>query len=255
MASDLVELHERVEWARGEIQTLKDECRAFCRQAFKTWIDHDADGSFALSAQQTKPVPTSIKSRGGTIANELRSCLDGLACQLAIRNGETPADVYFPISKHKSVFESDGLKRKLRKLSATDRDTIAALRPYREANEALFGLHEADRTRKHQRLIASTGGASVLLNGRHLNPRFGNAEFFECTINGVNVPYLATPGGRLITDVGVTFEIARGAGFTAPIEAVFALAYSEPDELRGQIITVSLRHFADTVDGIIGLFD
>src|SRR5690606_30122742 len=83
------------------------------------------DGTFFV--QMVKQIPPEFRIEAGTILHELRAALDHLACVLAIRNGKSAKDTYFPISRSLAVFEDDGIKRKLRNLSDADKKVIAAL--------------------------------------------------------------------------------------------------------------------------------
>jgi hypothetical protein len=191
------------------------------------------------------------------IANELRACLDSVACQLAIRNGKDPKNVYFPISKSKEIFEDDGMK-KIRKLSASDQAAIVDLAPYKEANPTLFGLHEADRTRKHQRLgaAASRNTQSNIGNVFRGGSDTRNSRISNLNLNGVFVRDLYFFGidpGKIV--LGKEFIFASGVPVNLPFSIDFDVAYEEPPELDGQSVGQALTGFADAVADIVSKFD
>jgi hypothetical protein len=120
-ADDLSELLERISLCREDITKFAAEIKSFCATGLKVSVEQVAPPSqfyeVYLTLEQTLPV--AISRRAGMIANEIRSCLDGLASQLAIRNKQDPKTVYFPISKSKDIFDDDG-KKKIAKLKASD---------------------------------------------------------------------------------------------------------------------------------------
>lgn len=157
MTDDLSEIRERLAFCHSQASELRLEIRTFFDTNLEQRIVHMPD-SIHVQIRLEKPIPTSIRSRAGLIVHEARSCLDGLACVLAIRNGQTTAGTYFPISKSQEIFETDGHK-KMKKLAQEDQENIAALKPYGGGDNLLFGMHEFDRNRKHIRLNAASGGA------------------------------------------------------------------------------------------------
>jgi len=256
MAADLIELYERIDFSRDEIGVLSREVSVFVSDA----IHHEARPTVGrptldLFANQKRPVPTAVKSRAGTIANELRAVLDGLACQLAHRNGNIASDVYFPISKSRAIFEDDG-HRKIRKLSDADRNKIIDLKPYQEENPLLFGLHEADRTRKHQRLAGCVGQSSMQIPGVQI--KGGSARFVNCTFNGFHVENMTVgnvTNKTMIDGVGRDVMIASGVPITLPFEVKFWIAYADPECLAGRDILDALSEFAEEVEEIVRQFD
>src|SRR4051812_19630182 len=126
MKPDLTEIKERIQFCRTEIEQFGSDQAAYLKKHFEITQRINNEGMIEVCARLTADVPTSLRARAGTIANELRACLDALACCLALRADKTISisDVYFPISKSKAIFEDDGLKHKLKKLRQEDRDEI-----------------------------------------------------------------------------------------------------------------------------------
>lgn len=258
MSDDLIELKERIEIARAEIEDLARNERAFFSKHVQVRGAREGD-RYEVFAKADRAVPTALKAKAGTIANELRSCLDGLACALAVRNNKTMAGTYFPISKSEDIFNADG-KQKMRKLGAVDQTKIEALKPYRGGNPTLFGLHEADRTRKHQRLIMSTA-RSQGLNVGGMVMSAGHLQLTNCVI--VN----ETPHGDVVTRIpelnyeaselvpGSEVRLITGSGNPPQLSPEFAIAYDEPPELQGLAIVSTLDIFANAVEAIVSAFD
>lgn len=166
MASDLNEIDERLSNCSAEYDRYSRAVMDFANHGFASrW---DQKGPFVQAyATMLKPIPTALRSHAGMIMNEARACLDGLACLLAARNGKANSrDTYFPVSRSEDIFRTDGMK-KIKSLSSADQKVIIDLRPYRGGDNRLWFLHEADRVRKHTRLImaAGTPGAFGIGNG------------------------------------------------------------------------------------------
>ncbi len=188
----------------------------------------------ALQARITAPIPIALNSRAGTIANELRACLDGLACVLAIRNSEPAKDVYFPISKDAAIFGTDGMK-KIKKLLPEDQKKIIDLKPYKGGDPDLFALHEADRIRNTERLIGTSGASGHGLRNGYVDISIGQTV-------------------AALTENWATLKIV-GPRTAADINVYFDIVYAEPPGLTGKRVVAVLENFADRVTDIIGMFD
>jgi hypothetical protein len=201
-------------------------------------ISHETDsatGDGTLFVQFVKPIPIDFRIEAGTIVHELRATLDNLACVLAIRNGKTGKDTYFPISRSLAVFENDGVKRKLRDLSDADKKVIASLQPYDGGNPMLFSLHACDLIRKHQRLIATSGGIHKL--------GIGNADITSLQILGGPITTTRRPFAKL------------GKGSYVNMDVGIDISFSEPVHIKGRPVSAVLRDFTRLVHSIVSLFD
>ncbi|MBS0471966.1 MAG: hypothetical protein JSR60_12890 [Proteobacteria bacterium] len=255
MATDLLELRERIESSRIEIADLADLVSEFSKANFRIIQSNTPNrNALDLYIMQLAPVPTRIKSKAGMIANELRACLDGLACALAVRHSGNSKDTYFPISKSIDIFNDDG-KRKIRKMSAQDRDIVAGLKPYREGNPTLFGLHEADRTRKHIKLSGAGVTDTDILVGGALLKKGGGGGLMNCRINNIFIERMIFSNDMRIKDVNRLTPLVTGVPRELQIKAWADVAYAEPPELDGKGLVDTLSSFADEVSNIITLFD
>jgi hypothetical protein len=256
MINEFNELKERVCLVNDDINSLT--------QIVADYIDSGLDGAarptplrdtFDLYIVQKSPVPVLIKSRVGTITNELRACLDALAVYLAIRNGRNEKDVYFPISKSKEIFETDG-RKKIKKLSEVDQNTIAQLNPYRGGHQWLWPLHEIDRKRKHIRLSAFTGTSTKVVLGDNAHLISGNAKvWIQCSnYGGVYIDDMEVNTGR-INDKETEQVFAIGVPKGLKVQAEYALGFLEPEELHNQSMIGVLTKFAKAVHETIELFN
>lgn len=267
MAADLVEINERIVIAQADIVPLEADAKRFCQRSIqlirrpriRDVADRPGDpAELDFIVRQNDAVPVRLRSKAGTIANELRACLDALACALAVRNGKSDKGVYFPISKSKAIFEEDGMRKKIRKLSDADKAAIADLKPYRGdgGDNLLFGLHEADRVRKHVRLGAfGTANAAGAFGGGCMHVGGGAMMSIERSImNGIPIHHMNYWSGRELKQVGQEVEIATGVPEPLPFQLEVGVCYSEPEEIAGQEVVTTLNAFSAKVSHVVGLF-
>jgi hypothetical protein len=74
MACDLKEIKERIQFCRGEIETLAKEQQSYLDQNFERRAVQ-VNGRREIQARLLTEVPANIRSRAGMIANELRDIL------------------------------------------------------------------------------------------------------------------------------------------------------------------------------------
>lgn len=261
MADDLTEFHERVHHCRVELSDLDAIGREWAARGVQF---SGVPAGHALLANPTKyslratileEPPVAFRSKTGMIANELRSCLDGLACQLAIRHSGSEAGTYFPISKSKAIFDDDG-RRKMKRLSSADQNTIAQLAPYQGGDDLLFGLHELDRTRKHIRLGAAVGRSTIALGIGGVFKVTGGASgvLSQCEVDGVWIERIEfhDPG---VPPIGQPVTVAEGIPWGLPATPTVDICFQEPIELADLSVVLTLSRLADRVAEIVTLFD
>lgn len=256
MMNDLNEIKERMAFAKGEIETVTREVEKFEQESLVTSIRHLPEGCFEILAEQKKGIPTPIKSRAGTAVNEMRSCLDELAGHLARRNGATSTnDVYFPISKSEEIFEKDGLKAKIKKLSASDKSKISGIKPYKGGHNSLYSLHELDCKRKHDRLMTcstKTGGVEFAALPNFF--RGENVVLENCNIQGDYIEHLELKPVT-IKQLQKPIVIMYGRGMQAPFRPVIHVAYREPEGVAGMRVVDILNVFHKDILDVIALFE
>jgi hypothetical protein len=259
MNDDFAEIDERIAFCAAETETYSKEAKSFLDSAFTMRRTHSLFGNGQKTdvyATMRKPVPVAIRSRAGVIANELRSCLDNLACNLAKRNGHTDVGgVYFPVSKSKDIFDVDGIK-KIRKLSDSDIQKIIDLKPYRGGHPHLFKLHEADRTRKHQKLAACTvNNAQMNLGNMFVVQGGAELTFENIALDGVYVDRFTLGSNNIqLQEVGREVAVLRNIPLGLNLHIFFGLSYSEPEDLAKLDVYQTLLKFRESVQAVINSF-
>ena len=108
--------------------------------------------------------------------------------------------------------------RKIKDLSANDQAIIIGLKPFREANRELFALHEADRSRKHTRLCATSARQLFgMLGGGGLASREGIMRLcLQAIMNGVFVEKLTYGAAESMATTGEAQMFATGVPAALP---------------------------------------
>jgi hypothetical protein len=234
MADDLAEIIGRINYCDGETNTLYAEIEAYFAQASEFQTVAESSHRTVLM-RLNEPPPLSIKVRAGLVVHELRSCLDSLACQLAVRNQKSTNGVYFPISKTAAVFADDGMK-KIQKLASPDQAKIVAMAPHGDGDPFLFGMHEFDRTRKHIRLNATNTG----------NMGFGVKYAEKLHIIRVIGQTNLDTEWRPVCEVSLDSE--------AYMEFPGSIMIEEPNQLKGHNVVRAIKLFADQTRSIVSQF-
>jgi hypothetical protein len=98
------------------------------------------------------PIPEDLSIILGEIAQQIRSALDILACDLARWSGATNTnDVYFPIAKTKEGYLDKRSRNKIKKLKPELQNMIDDIAPY--GDNILVALNTLASTDKHQTLL------------------------------------------------------------------------------------------------------
>lgn len=168
MAAQFTGPRLKVERSEAHFRELNDAVKAFIEAKPYSFV-HELDPyglQKHIRVRTNFPIPDMWGCIVGDIIHNLRSALDILACDLARNNNASAASIsktYFPISGSRELFElgpldskgkrgSPGLD-KIKSLSATDRDRIARLEPYKGGAEVFWYLHELDIADKHRLLV------------------------------------------------------------------------------------------------------
>jgi len=244
MQSDFSELFERLRLCRSRSRKLEVDIGNLESVSLSHWVEYlDQPGTGTVNAKLLEHPPVRLRQEVGMLVNEQRSILDALACKLAVRNGANNwNDVYFPISKDRASFLSDG-RKKIRKLSDSDRCLIETFRPWlptdrapEDGNLTLFQLHEADKFRKHQDLLrwACLGGVEPT----------GNGIIGLLQVNRV-----------IFNEVGREERLALFANITCNLIVNFEVVYLTPNAVSGAPVAPLLSRFNDTIESILRTFD
>ncbi|MCF6112300.1 hypothetical protein [Mesorhizobium muleiense] len=242
MHTDLTEIRERLDFCELEINRFSREVMTYANHGFKSrMVDFPASPSPVkhIYATMIQPIPVSLRSRAGMVANEIRACLDALACVLAARNRQDTKGVYFPVKNDATAFSGDG-RNKIKKLSGPDQDIIRSVQPYQAGNSSiLYLLHEADIWRKHIKLVVSAGGAGGIGFGS------GSAQFFG-TVN--EAPPLFKEMGK---ELKIREVIVSGH---AEFSIIFCIRFAEPP-FNNQNVQFFLEDSLSEVRRTVSLFD
>lgn len=236
MADDLNEIHGRIAFCRAQNTILAQSVQTFVRSTVAIRYDASTPPWVVAKAKMTEDVPIGIRSQTGQIINELRSCLDGLACTLAERNGKTTSGTYFPISKDSTIFAVDG-PAKTKKLSPADQVKLLKFQTHGDAEPELFGMHELDRNRKHIRLslqIAEHTGFSLNSGG------VSKLKQLACgpLSTGVEESLVAIISDR---PFGISF--------------LFDIVFADPPQLSGCGVIAAIHSFSMEAERIVSAFD
>lgn len=246
-----------MDFASEEIKPLAEACRTYCAENIRVEQRWRTGGQlYDVFVHAEAAVPMLIRSRTGMILNEVRSILDALACTLATRNKRTPSGVYFPVGRDRNAFE-EALNNQ-RKIAAEDREILAGVRAYPAGNRLLYGLHDADRKRKHQRLGAVgavTGSSNIGLNAISLAGG-GGARLLRCNFNGIYVEDLTVFSAREMLEAKSEGPAQMISGCPRGIDITFnlALAFEFPEEFVGHEVSKTLRDTVNEVRRVVGLF-
>jgi hypothetical protein len=140
--------------ARRHIAELEGEIAELIeRQPYAIVPDCDDPCSYGLKIRALGDVTEPLSPIVGDVIHNLRAALDLLACGLVGRKGENTRKVYFPFSTSASTFDEALQKSRIGRAGSDVVDAIRSLKPYRDGDTALWGLHGLDIEDKHRALI------------------------------------------------------------------------------------------------------
>lgn len=232
----------KVERANKHFLDFDIEIRAFnASDPYKIVHERDPEtGYLVVKVRRLKHPPDNLTLIVGDAIHNLRTALDYLACDLALRNGKDTKRVYFPFAKTGQHFLSATIQRKIRNLSAEDQESIRALEPYVGGKGALlFALHDLDRVEKHIKFVTIRAAASAL----SVQPRIADTmRVFQPSPfdDRDEIPIVAFP---------------PGANFVGKIEPSIIISFAEPQPVQGEPVGGTLQYFLNIVSSIIRSFE
>lgn len=252
---DIAELKERLDSTRGFIEELKHSIYEYNRKNVQVVRRPKAGSSLCdLIMKVKEPVPLKIRQKAGMIANEIRSCLDGLASSLAVHNGADTKHVFFPIAETEANFH-DRIKKLKYKISESHRNIIASLKPWKNENWLLWAMHEADINRKHVRLGACSSATKrttvgpIVMGGNDI--RVGQLAIGD-EIVGSNISYAST--GRTLDESGELLLMTNVSN-DFKIKNKFSIVYSGLDVVNEKDVIDALSDFVDESEDILVIFE
>ena len=258
MTNDLTEVVERIEFCENEISVFESEERDY----FSNSLVLRQSPNLVMKTNNyfvklKAPIPVSLKSRAGIITHELRACLDSLACKLALRNGALDIrDVYFPVAKSSSTFESNEFK-KIKKLSVVDQKKISDIGPFRGGHPSLFQLHEADKIHKHVRLAGQNANGGYIRLGNFMEFPIGSGPLSidNTMIDGVCIKgFRLDPTKLVLEEPDNEILFLRDIPFVFQVSISCQLCYLEPEDLVNQSVKITLQKFVYAVREIVSKF-
>lgn len=239
MVHDLDEAHARLQQCYVEVDALASLIANYLEQSFEiraVWADYETD----IQARLLNPVPIEIRTKIGSIVNEVRSVLDHLVSILAERNGFSDSKKsYFPMSESAAKFRDNG-RRQIADLSQDDQDLLAGLQPIGVNNPILYGFHEFDIVRKHRRLSVHVTD----VDGFGITPLEENLEitFLRPVVPSPTVGVFWSSIYKLRTRNRVRLIPNKEVRFTGP------------RQLAGTDVIKGIRGFISSARDIVGMF-
>lgn len=271
----------KVERTKTQIKDLDQKIRTFLRGSAHEVVsefDVDADAD-VWSFRPKREVPELFAVMAGEVLHNLRSALDNLACQIALKNSGSFKETYFPFGARADIFEAE-LARKGKKLSSDAIDMVRALKPYKGGNNLLWALHDANRRDKHVALspinLLSTSNAASYLTvlsglalvigsryGQHLlldKPR-PTAEEIAVMPSPTGI-YTVGPSAKILFGTeGCTPDQSRefltttpGAKFQTNMRPTFNIALSDVEGFELEPVVATLNQMRDLVESILLTF-
>lgn len=149
----------RLERAHEHIDSLKHESRMFMMElppAFGYELAKKlANGEYPVKARIYRPPPVRLGVLAGDAAHNLRSALDMIAWELAVKGPKPPAEddrqTAFPICRNLKAWESNGTKRMVERLPPDAIPVIKSFQPFEQDDWLRFGMIQAiDNWAKHK---------------------------------------------------------------------------------------------------------
>jgi hypothetical protein len=244
----------KVQRAKKHIYELEAEIGAFFkRYPYRVFTEDEADtGDKVWRVEVPRQPPARWAAIVGDAVHNLRASLDLLVNQLVVANGRNPTDrTALPIGSTAENYETNAA-RITKGVSDTAKDMLAALKPYKGGNDALWRLHRLDITDKH-RLLLAVGAAhrNIILP----SPAMGDAPAGLLSI-------ALTPTDRQfpLKDRVEIFRVAKAAreeGDEAYDDLKFTvqIALDEPGVVEGEAVIPVLLDLADAVKHLLAVFD
>lgn len=248
MSNDLAEIIERLEAVSLDIEAI-ERMEALFVQRHVELVKYNQIISpspsirpHMLSSWTMKVTglpPVGLRSKIGTVANEMRSCLDELAYRLALRNNASEAElkkVCFPIVKSEEEFKKFGLKTRISMLNEVDRRKIELIKPWKTENDILFQLSVIDNMRKHQRLMACLSQSSGFSPGM------------------VSIGEFSISGGVSPEKVNKECQIATGVDVFGELDFIIRIEFREPPDVKGKRVVELIKQIHQEVRFILDKF-
>lgn len=188
-------------------------------------------------------IPPNISCVIGDAVHNLRTTLDLLACDLVRLNNKSDKDVYFPFCWDASKLEEMIQRRNIHRAAPDVVDLIRSLKPYKDGNPLLRGIHDLDIADKHHALIPFAGAA--LQATQSLN--FAKGWYVQRRVEDVHI--------RNVRD-GTVLETNVPIGFIASEhDPIFQLTFAPIDPFPSEPVSETLTNLSKLIASIIQTFE
>lgn len=189
-------------------------------------------------------IPADTSCLIGDAVHNLRASLDLLACDLVRLNNASADNVYFPFCRNASELENMIQRRNMHRAAPDIVDLVRAMKPYKDGNPMLRGIHDLDITDKHHSLIpvASAALQASLILSFTGGPLAHMRSKDDCYVQNVS------DGTVLDTNMPVDFQ-------TFEHDPIFQLAFAPGDPFEGEPISGTLEKLAKLSAGVIQTFE
>ena len=191
----------------------------------------------------------------GDAVHNLRSSLDLLVNQLVIAEGRfEPSDkTAFPIGWTAEDYKTKAA-RVTKGISEVAEEMIAALKPYKGGNEALWRLHRLDILDKH-RLLVTVGAAH-----KNVIMPMASRDWLGGAFNDLRLSIVPEDREFPLKDSDEIFRVAKAAREQGDeqyddTQFTFEIALNEPGIIEGEAVLPALHELANLVQGIVTAFE
>lgn len=252
----------KIERAQKHVNDLERRVLAFNeanRDVFV--IEDDAQtGERIVRMKFSSPLADDIPAIIGDAVHNIRTTLDHLICQLALKAGATDLKPFsFPIYDSPPKDETQ-FARKVQGIDPAAIELIKALQPYNGGPRALWVLSELDNFDKHRLPVVAAirfGGFMLHVSDRHLKAvqeRTGKPAGVSFRIaaappDGSTAPVFLQDGdelGRLLPSDGLEHH--------AKVGCAFAIAFREPRIVEGEAVLPLLVQLGELTESILNQF-
>jgi hypothetical protein len=219
----------------GNIETIADKfskSHSIIREA-------EPDGIYDAIKIKIGEPPPMLAVIIGEVAFQLRSALDQLATALAVKNGKSPSQVYFPIAGDRQEFRRARTQGKIEKLSPAARKLIWRLKPYKGGNNLLWALNSLRNADVHIAL------APLALGG----PKWGGRKIRK---GGGGIAVLTYP--QTFEKELVLLRCPTETEIEHDLQPEVAIAFGDIEFLEGESVVTRLRQLIDLTERIVSIF-
>jgi hypothetical protein len=212
---------------------------------YRVFRQLSADGSKeALKIKIIREPTGQIAATVGDAVTNLRSALDFLMCELAIKNKRNDlSGVEFPFADSREKFLLPYTQKKIQKLSPEAIDLVCNQQPYKGGNDLLWSLNAIRRPNIHRHLVVAAITINRTAGHMRIEPGIGFHTIEQAT------PWL--PSDREITVI--TFPPKAKLDYNLQVEMDLAIHDIEP--IENQSIVAVLQQFSGLTSHILTKFE